>query len=140
MNCLLAMDGAGGGIGGLVGMVIWLAVVVVIVAGLWKTFVKAGQPGWAALVPIYNLYILTKVAGRPAWWTVLFFLPLVNIVAAAVISVDVARAFGKSLLFSVGLFLLAPVFYCILGFTDAAYGGPKPLTVDEARDLAAAAS
>ena len=52
---------------------VWLALIVLVLAGWWKMFEKAGQPGWAAIIPIYNLYILLKIAGRPGWWLILFF-------------------------------------------------------------------
>jgi hypothetical protein len=117
-------SGVGGAIGGLIFLVIWLAVVVLIIAGFWKTFVKAGQPGWAAIVPIYNIYILTKIVGRPAWWVILFFIPFIGLIPAIIVSLDVAKAFGKSTAFAIGLILLSPIFYCILGFGDAQYQGP----------------
>ena len=102
---------------------IWLALIVLIFAGFWKVFVKAGHPGWAAIVPIYNLYILTKIAGRPWWWMLLFLVPIVSLVIAIIISIDVAKAFGKGTGFGVGLALLSAIFYPILGFGDATYKG-----------------
>jgi uncharacterized membrane protein YhaH (DUF805 family) len=117
-------SGVAGAIGTLIFFVIWLAIIVLIIAGIWKTFVKAGQPGWAAIVPIYNIYILTKIVGRPAWWTVLFFIPLIGLIPAIIVSLDVAKAFGKSTAFAIGLILLSPIFFCILGFGDAQYQGP----------------
>ena len=117
-------SGGGGGIGGMLMLLVWLAIVVVVIAGWWKTFEKAGQPGWGAIVPIYNIYLLTKIAGRPAWWVILFIIPIVGLVVAVIVSIDVAKSFGKSALFGVGLALLAPIFYCILGFGDAQYKGP----------------
>lgn len=119
-------SGGGGGIAGLFFLVLWLAIIVVVIAGCWKTFVKAGHPGWAAIIPIYNIYILCKIVGRPGWWVILFFIPLVSLVAGVIVSLDLAKAFGKSVLFAVGLILLAPIFYCILGFGSAQYQGPAP--------------
>ncbi len=125
---LLAQNGDSGGAGAAIGsfifMIFWLALIVLIIAGMWKTFAKAGQPGWAAIIPIYNVYVLCKIGGRPGWWLILFFIPIVNIVIPAIISIDVARAFGKSVLFGIGLWLLGIVFYPILGFGDAQYQGP----------------
>ena len=57
----------------------------------WKVFTKAGQPGWAVLIPIYNAYILLKIAGRPGWWILLFMIPFVNIIIAALVAIDVAK-------------------------------------------------
>jgi chromate transport protein ChrA len=65
--------------GAIIGL-IYLAVIVLVIAGFWKVFVKAGQPGWASIIPIYNLYVLTQIVGKPAWWVILFFIPLVNVI------------------------------------------------------------
>ena len=87
----------------------------------WKVFTKAGHPGWASVVPIYNIYILTQIAGKEWWWVILCFIPLVNIIAFILISLGVAQNFGKGAGFAVGLFLLAIIFYPILGFGSAVY-------------------
>jgi hypothetical protein len=114
---LLAMGGAM--------MIVMLAIVVVLIIGLWKVFVKAGQPGWAVLVPFYNAYILLKIAGRPGWWIVLFLIPLVNIAIGVIVAIDVAKVFGQSAVFGVVLlFLLGGIGYLILGFGDYRYVGP----------------
>jgi hypothetical protein len=119
-------------LGSLVADVVWLVLTVIAVLGMWKVFEKAGEPGWGAIVPIYNLYLLCRIAGRPEWWVILPFIPLVNIVWAVIVSLDIARAFGKSDGFGVGLWLLGFIFYPILGFSDARYGAsgrgaPAPL-------------
>jgi hypothetical protein len=113
-----------GGVCGALGILIYLAVIVVMTAGIWKTYAKAGQPGWASIVPVYNIYVLCLIAGRPGWWVILLLIPLVNIVVAAIISIDVARAFGKGTGFGIGLWLLGLIFFPILGFGDAQYQGP----------------
>jgi hypothetical protein len=100
-----------------------VAFVVIAIAGLWKTFTKAGQPGWACLVPIYNVIVLLQIAGRPVWWLLLLFIPFINIVITFVVVMDIARAFGRSAGFGLGLFFLGPVFYPILGFGSAEYEG-----------------
>lgn len=102
-------------------LLVYLAVVVLVIAGFWKTFEKAGQPGWAAIVPIYNVWVLVQIAGRPPLWFLLFLVPIVSIIAAIVVSIDVAKNFGKSEAFGIGLALLSPIFYPILGFGDAQY-------------------
>ena len=121
-------SGAAGGIfaallGG-VGLLIWLAVVVLMVAALWKIFEKAGEPGWAAIVPLYNLIILLKIIGKPLWWIVLFVVPCVNIVAAVLLAVELAKAFGKGIGFAIGMVLVPFVFYPVLGFGSAEYRRP----------------
>lgn len=125
---LAQSSSSGGGIvaaiTGLVFFVIWLAIIVAALAGMWKTFQKTGHPGWAALVPIYNLYILTRICGRPWWLLVGMLVPFVNFVVLIFLCVDLARVFGKSHAFAAGLVLLAPVFFWLLGFGDAKYQGP----------------
>jgi len=101
---------------------IYLAIIVLVIAGVWKVFVKAGQPGWACIIPIYNAYILLKIAGRPGWWLLLYLVPLVNLVIAIIVAIDVAKAFGKGAGFGLGLAFLCFIFYPILGFGSATYG------------------
>lgn len=117
--------GAGGAIVGLIGMVIQLGILGVVIAGMWKLFVKAGQPGWAAIVPIYNTYVLTQIAGRPILWFILTFVPCVNFVALILIMIDIAKSFGKSTGYAIGMILLPFIFIPMLGFSDAQYGGPS---------------
>ena len=100
-----------------------LGVALVIIAGVWKTFVKAGKPGWASLVPIYNVWVMLQIAGKPGWWLILLFIPLVNLVAAVLISIGIANRFGKGTGFGLGLAFLGFIFYPILGFGDAEYLG-----------------
>ena len=89
--------------------------------GIWKVFRKAGQPGWAAFVPIYNLVLMTRISGFSSWWAVLLLIPIVNIVIYLGISVCIARRFGHGDLFGVGLALFPQVFYPILGFGGSQY-------------------
>ncbi len=98
--------------------------VVLSVIAMWKVFEKAGKPGWAALVPIYNTIILLEVVGRPVWWVVLMFVPIANIVVWLLIALDLAKAFGKSATFGViGLFFFNIIGMLMLGFGDAKYVG-----------------
>ena len=107
----------------IVGLIISLAIVVFAIASLWKVFTKAGQPGWAVLIPIYNAYVLCKIAGKPGWWVILLLIPIVNIVISLLIALGVAQNFGKGAGFGIGLWLLPIIFYPILAFGDASYGG-----------------
>ena len=102
-----------------------LAIPLITIAGMWKTFAKAGHPGWAAIIPIYNVWILLKIVGRPGWWLLLFFIPLVNFVVGVLVSIDLAKAFGKGAGFGLGLVFLAFIFYPLLGFGDARYKQPS---------------
>ncbi len=126
---MLQQDGAGGGFFALLtggfGMACMFGFIVLIIAGFWKTFEKAGQPGWAAIIPIYNLYTLMKVAGRPGWWFLLYFIPFVNIVISIVVAIDVAHSFGKDTLYGILLLWFFQIIgFLILGFSDAEYVGP----------------
>jgi len=112
----------------LIVVVIMLAVGLAVIAGCWKMLEKAGQPGWSILIPFYNAYVLLKVAGRPGWWLLLYLVPLVNIVIAALVAIDIAKAFGQSAVFGFVLnFLLGGIGYLILGFGDYRYQQPKAL-------------
>ena len=123
MLTLIAQEGGGGGAGALVGVVVYLAIVVLAIAGMWKVFDKAGQPGWGILIPIFNVYLLLKVAGRPGWWLLLAFIPFVNLILL-VVPFDIAKNFGKGTGFGLGLLFLGFIFYPILGFGSAQYQGP----------------
>lgn len=112
--------------GPIAGMLIPLLMIVaslILVASVWKVFAKAGKPGWACLVPIYNVVVLLQIAGRPVWWLVLFFIPFVNIVVSFVVAIELARSFRKGIGFGFGLFFLGFVFYPVLGFGNAQYAG-----------------
>jgi hypothetical protein len=82
---------------------------------MWKVFAKAGHPGWAAIIPIYNMYVWCKIVGRPGWWVILMLIPLVNIVVAIIVCIDMAKSFGKGAGFGIGLALLGIIFLPILG-------------------------
>jgi hypothetical protein len=105
-------------------ILIWLAVVVFLIAAQWKIYEKAGQPGWACIIPIYNIYILLKIVGKPTWWLVMFLIPVANVVFAIWMINMLSKSFGKDEGFTVGLLLLGIVFYPVLGFGDARYLGP----------------
>ena len=104
-------------------MIVWLVVVVIAIVAMWRIFTKAGKPGWACIIPIYNLIVLLDIAGKPWWWLILFFIPLVNIIIYIIVYIDLAKAFGHSTLFGIGLLLLAPIFFLILAFDDSEYVG-----------------
>ena len=101
-----------------------LALAVLGIASWWKVFTKAGQPGWAAIIPIYNFVVLLNTIGRPAWWVLLMFVPLVNLVIAIIAYIELAKAFGKGAGFGIGLVFLGFIFFPILGFGNARYLGP----------------
>lgn len=98
-----------------------LTIVIVVIAGMWKTFEKAGQPGWAVIIPFYNLYILFKMAGKSVWWLLGLLIPILNIIVFFVVYIEIAKRFGQSTGFGIGLALLGVIFWPILGFGDAQY-------------------
>ncbi len=111
-----------GSTGLLVGYVIFLLVVAVVtIVAWWRIFTKAGQSGWPAIVPILNNCMFSHVAGREWWWGLLLLIPCVNIVVLIILMLDMAKAFGKSTAFAVGLILLSPIFLLILAFGDSQY-------------------
>ena len=125
---LVQDDGTNSTVGALLGgtgLIVCLVIALVFIIGMWKMFVKAGQPGWAILIPIYNIYILMKIAGKPGWWLVLYLIPFVNIVIGVLVALNLAKAFGRSPAFGViMLFLLSGIGYLILGFGSDRYLGP----------------
>lgn len=124
---LLAQDdgsGAAAAGGGAVIMLIQIAVAILTIAGIWKAFAKAGKPGWAAIIPIYNLIVMLEVAGKPIWWIILMLIPCVNIVIFIILAIAIAERFGKGAGFGIGLAFLGFIFWPILGFGDARYLGP----------------
>lgn len=104
-------------------LLVWGAVTVPGVLLSWlRVFPKAGQPAWAAFVPLYNIYVLVVgVARLSTLWFVLVLVPVVQIIAAILVNVEVAKRFGKSEAFGLGLALLGFVFYPILGFGSDQY-------------------
>lgn len=111
----------GGGVAAsLIGLCCGLIVALFFVACFWVIYGKAGKPGWAAIIPIYNLIVWLEITGRPIWWIILFFIPLVNLI----MYIDLAKSFGKSEAFGCGMILLPVVFFPLLAFGDAQYVGP----------------
>lgn len=118
----VALVAASKGSGG--NLALTIAFIVLEVIGLWGVFAKAGRPGWWALVPIFDLFVLLRVVGRPWWLAVLFFVPFVDLVVAIVVYYALAKSFGKGVAYTVGLLVLGFVFVPVLGFGSAEYLGP----------------
>lgn len=96
---------------------------VLIIAASWKMYAKAGKPGWGSLIPIYNVILLLEIVNRPMWWIALMFVPFANFIVAIILTVDLAKSFGKGVGFALGLIFLPFVFFPMLGFGSAEYQG-----------------
>ncbi len=102
-------------------LVVDIVLVLIVLAGMWKMFEKAGRPGWACIIPIYNWIVVLEIAGKPIWWIVLLFIPIVNLIVSILVFVSLAERFGKGGAFAAGLFFLGFIFFPILGFGEARY-------------------
>lgn len=111
-------------------VIAYLALIALVIVAFWRVFEKAGKPGWAAVIPIYNAYIILKIVNRPGWWLLLYLIPIVNLIVYIVVSVDLAKAFGKSTAFGIfGLWLFSFIGYLILAFGEAEYKKSAPASV-----------
>ena len=118
----------GGSAFGVVLAVVYFVIAIVALAGVWKTIDKTDQPGawallWLICFPIGTIPFL-KATGRPTWWVVLFFIPIVNIIMWLILCMDLAKSFGKGAGYGVGLFFLPFIFFIMLGFGSDQYRGP----------------
>jgi hypothetical protein len=102
-------------------MIVQLAILILLVVSGWRIFSKAGEPGWACIIPIYGSMVAAKIAGKPMWWGLLTLIPLLGIIFAIIIVIGLAKNFGKGIGFGIGLILLGFIFAPILAFGDAKY-------------------
>jgi len=102
-----------------------LALLATMVAGLWRTFAKAGLPAWGAIVPIYNVVLVVRLAGWSSREALYLLIPVLNVVVLVVVSLEIAHRFGRGKLFGIGLAILPHAFYPILGFGRDQYD-PSP--------------
>ncbi len=112
-------------------LLVWLAIAIVIVVGMWKMFEKAGRPGWNAIIPLYNYWVLCEIVGKPGWWSLVFLVSWVPVLGAIaviavsiIISIELAKSYGKELAYAALLILLPVIGFPMLGFGDAKYVGP----------------
>jgi hypothetical protein len=108
----------------LICMMFILAMLAVILVSQWKIFTKAGQEGWKAIIPIYNVYIMSKMLNRPGWFAILMFVPFANIYVVIVLLYSLSKAFGKDIGYTLGLIFLGIVFFPMLAFGDAQFRSP----------------
>ena len=106
-------------------LIIALHISMIRYVSLWFVFKKAGEPGWAAIIPVYNILIAVKIAGKPWWYILLLLIPIVNIIIGIMILHGISKSFGKGGWYTVGLIFLRVVFLAILGFGAAVYSGSK---------------
>ncbi|MCG8700294.1 MAG: DUF5684 domain-containing protein, partial [Bacteroidales bacterium] len=109
-------------------IIIYVAIIIFMIAAMWKIYSKANQPGWACLVPIYNLIVLLDIVGKPRWWIILLLIvPFANVICGIWVINLLSKSFGKETGFTLGLLFLGIIFYPILGFGSAEYKGPAGL-------------
>ena len=101
-----------------------IALGLLVIVAEWRIYEKAGKPGWACIVPIYNILVLLEIVGKPWWWLFLLMIPFLNIIISIWMVNLLSKSFGKDVGFTVGLILLSVVFYPILGFGASKYIGP----------------
>ncbi len=104
-------------------IIIFLIIILMIVS-LWKIYEKAGVPGWKSIIPFYNLWVLAEIVGKPGWFGLLVYIPYVGVIFAFYLCYLLAKSFGKSVLFAIGLVFLGIIFFPVLAFGDAKYLGP----------------
>lgn len=105
-----------------VAIIFYVAIIVFMIAAMWKIYTKAGKPGWAAIIPIYNIIVLLDIVKKPWWWLlIILFVPLVNIVFLIWMYNRLSKSFGYDAGFTIGILLLPIIFIPILGFGKAEY-------------------
>ena len=109
---------------GLFTWIITIALVVLALAGQWKTFSKAGKAGWEALIAGHNQFVMFELSGIKPYFIFLMFVPIANIIIPFWLNINFAKSYGKGAGFGVGLTLLPGIFFPILGFGKAQYVGP----------------
>lgn len=102
-------------------MILILVIAVIMIVANWKVFTKAGKPGWASIIPLYNMYVMFEIAGMNGWMFLLTFVPIANIIIQIMLYLNLAKKFGKSTGFAIGLILLNPIFLLMLAFGNTEY-------------------
>jgi len=103
--------------------IIYLAFIIAVIAGWWMMFEKAGEAGWKSIIPIYNFIVILKIVGREWWWILLMLIPVVGLIVWIIVSLDLAKSFGRGTGFGIGMAFLSPIFALILGFGSDTYRG-----------------
>ncbi len=100
-----------------------VAIIGAILAGLWQTYEKAGEAGWKGIIPIYNIWVLMEIIGRPGWWLILFFIPVLGTIIWIIVCLDLAKSFDHGPGFAIGLMILPFIFFILLGWGESQYQG-----------------
>ena len=108
--------------------VIEIGFAILMIIAYWKIFTKAGQPGWAAIIPFYNVYVMLQIIGRPGWWLLLFFVPVVNVIIWIIMMIELAKSFGRGGGFALGLIVFPFIWMLILGFGADSYKRPAGIS------------
>jgi len=108
-------------------MLVYGIIFILVIAGMWKIFTKAGKPGWAAIVPIYNLIVLLEIVNKPIWWIVLLLIPFVNFIIMIMLTHQLSLSFGQGIGMTLLLIFLPFIGYPMLGFGSATYQGIRPV-------------
>ena len=118
----------------MIGLIVFL-IIILMIASMWKIFEKAGQEGWKAIIPFYNVWVLAEIVGKPGWFGLLMIIPYVGVIISFYIYYLLAKSFGKDVLFALGLVFLPFIFFPILAFGDAKYIGPPVESHDENKQI-----
>ena len=144
-NDLPMDDGMSGAMSGLLGAysIFMLIVLVIMIVSYWVLFQKANKPGWAAIIPIYNMIVLLEVVGLSWYWIFIVFAIIVPIIGGLIVlafsiylNYLLAKSFGKDVGFTIGLVLLPIIFLPILAFDKKIeYKGPAAIEMKENKNF-----
>ena len=104
-------------------VVFWIVMTVVLIVANWKIFTKAGKPGWAILIPIYNIIVMMQIIKKPLWWVIILFVPIVDIVFVILIVYNLVIKFGQPGWHVILALFLGFIYYPYLAFSKAEYQG-----------------
>ncbi|HLF35071.1 MAG TPA: DUF5684 domain-containing protein [Cyclobacteriaceae bacterium] len=104
-------------------------IIVLCIVSMWVIFTKAKKPGWASIIPLYNIIVLLEIVGKPWWWLILMLIPVVNIVIMIIVMHKLSEAFGQGVGFTIGLILIGFIFLPLLAFGNYNYNPPAKASV-----------
>jgi len=102
-------------------VIVYIAIIALVVVSMWKLFTKAGKPGWAYLIPIYNIIVILEIVKRPVWWFVLLLIPFVNVVVGIIVMIDFVKAYGKPASHFLLMLFFSIIYLPYLAFSNAKY-------------------